>query len=247
MDSTSIDRSSPLPVWAQIAEVLRRRIDERGSEVGSLSDEALSREFGVSPVTARQAVQDLVKRGLVTRHRGRGTFVVPRSQPVRLHHFEARFRSWHIKDAASEIRVIERTRIPATLSVAAELRVEPGTVVGFVRRAREVGGSTIGVEYRWLPPPVDKLLSDGDLRHDSLWALLEGAFGMVGLRAETVIRAAGATADEAELMGVPIGSPVLQRGSQVINGEGECVLSGHSSYHQDWFIVATSLRHSGPY
>ncbi len=241
MPPHSIDRSSPLPVWAQIAEVLRKRIEERGDQVDGRSDDSLAREFGVSPVTARQAVQDLVNRGLVTRQRGRGTFVVPQAQRLVLHHLEARFRSWQLKDAASVIRVVERTRIPATLSVASELGIEPGSVVGFVRRLREVEGKTIGVDYRWVPSSIDRRLKDEDLVHETLWQVLESGFGYSDLRADTTIRAAGAAPDEAELLGVAVGAPVLQRGSQVFNRERECLLSGYSTYHHDWFIVATSV------
>lgn len=241
MPLNSIDRSSPLPVWAQIADVLRKRIEELGEHVDGLSDESLAREFGVSPVTARQAVQDLVNRGLVTRQRGRGTFVVPRGQRRVLHHLEARFRDWELKDAASRIRVLERTRIPATLTVASELGIEPGAVVGFVRRLREVEGRTIGVDYRWLPSSVDRRLRDEDLVHETLWQVLQTGLGYADLRADTTIRAAGATPDEADLLGVAVGEPVLQRGSRVLGRERECLLSGHSTYHRDWFIVATSV------
>lgn len=242
MPLTSIDRSAPLPVWAQIAEILRQRIEERGEDVGGLGDESLAREFGVSPVTARQAVQDLVNRGLVTRQRGRGTFVVPRAERGPGSLLEARFQSWRMKDASSRIRVLERSRIPATLTVASELRIEPGEVIGFVRRLREVEGKTIGIDYRWIPSSLDRRLEDQDLLHDTLWEVLESKLGMTGLYADTTIRAAGATAEEAELLSVPIGAPVLGRGSRVYTSERECVLSGYSTHHQDWFIFATSIR-----
>lgn len=242
MPSRSIDRRSPLPVWAQIAEVLRQRIEERGDEVGGLSDESLAREFGVSPVTARQAVQDLVNRGLVIRQRGRGTFVVPRAQRGVIHHLEARVRSWPLKDGAARIRVIERSRIPATLTVASELRVEPGEVVSFLRRVREVEGRTIGVDYRWIRPPFDRALLDEHLTHDTLWEVFEGQLGLTGLQADTTIRADGATPEEAELIGIPVGAAVLRWGAQLFTRERECVMSGYSTYHQDWFIVANTLR-----
>jgi GntR family transcriptional regulator len=228
-------------VWAQIAEVLRKRIEARGEQVDGLSDDSVAREFGVSPVTARQAVQDLVNRGLVTRQRGRGTFVVPRAQRLVLHHLEARWRNWELKDATSLIRVVERTRIPATLAVASELGIEPGAVVGFVRRLREVEGKTIGVDYRWLPSAIDRRLKDEDLVHETLWQVLETGLGYADLRADTTIRAAGATPLEADLLGVAVGEPVMQRGSRVLDGERGCLLSGYSTYHQDWFIVATSV------
>ena len=51
-----LDEGSPLPRWAQIAQILRQRIADHGASLTGLSDQALAREFGVSPLTVRQAL-----------------------------------------------------------------------------------------------------------------------------------------------------------------------------------------------
>lgn len=71
----TLDRSSPLPLWAQLLADLRARLD-----AGELTDEfptdlELTTEYGVSRHTAREAVRRLQAEGVVTRERGRGTFV----------------------------------------------------------------------------------------------------------------------------------------------------------------------------
>lgn len=74
----TFDRS-PIPLYIQVATLLRNRIAEgkfqAGQQIPTL--EALEQEFAVARVTVRQAIELLEKEGVVQRHRGRGTFVTP--------------------------------------------------------------------------------------------------------------------------------------------------------------------------
>lgn len=75
----TFDRS-PIPLYIQVATLLRNRIAEgkfqAGQQIPTL--EALEQEFAVARVTVRQAIELLEKEGVVQRRRGRGTFVTPR-------------------------------------------------------------------------------------------------------------------------------------------------------------------------
>ncbi len=76
-------RDSPVPRYAQLADVFRQRIARNvwppGAQLPTL--EALMREFNVARVTVRQAMELLGRDGLVSAQRGRGTFVT--AQPMR--------------------------------------------------------------------------------------------------------------------------------------------------------------------
>ncbi len=76
-------RDSPVPRYAQLADVFRQRIARNlwppGAQLPTL--EALMREFDVARVTVRQAMELLGRDGLVSAQRGRGTFVT--AQPIR--------------------------------------------------------------------------------------------------------------------------------------------------------------------
>lgn len=69
---------SRIPLYAQVAAALRRRIEEgqwgAGERISTL--EELENEFHVARVTVRQAVEMLENEGLVRRQQGRGTFVI---------------------------------------------------------------------------------------------------------------------------------------------------------------------------
>jgi GntR family transcriptional regulator len=81
--ATALFRDSPVPRYAQLADVFRQRIARNvwpsGTRLPTL--EALMGEFGVARVTVRQAMELLARDGLVSAERGRGTFVT--AQPIR--------------------------------------------------------------------------------------------------------------------------------------------------------------------
>lgn len=68
---------SPLPLYGQVAMLMRGRIEHSewavGTQIPTIDD--LAREYGVARITIRQALDDLAGQGLISRGRGRGTFV----------------------------------------------------------------------------------------------------------------------------------------------------------------------------
>ena len=91
---------SPLPRYAQLADLLRQRIARGVWKEGDLlpSLDALVAEFGVARVTVRQAIERLARENLVSPQRGRGTFVTA--------------------PATSRAPVLERKSFPSTLAIA---------------------------------------------------------------------------------------------------------------------------------
>jgi GntR family transcriptional regulator len=243
--AAKLDPLSPLPLWAQIAGVLRQRISSQGPAVTGLSDQAIAREFGVSPLTARQAVQDLVNSGLVTRHRGKGTFVVSKPLQGTVDHLEAVMSEWRVQGRDVRIEVLQRSRVAASIPTAAALQVEVGEIVTFLHRRRVADGHAVGVDYRHIRREVDDQLDDADVQHETLWEVLENKLGMHDIHANVTIRATTAQEEDARLLGIDPGAPVLDRGFQLVRSDSLPVLIGHSIYHPQRFIHATTIRRRG--
>jgi DNA-binding GntR family transcriptional regulator len=73
-----LDEADPRPLWQQLSDLLRTRI-ERGELAGRMEAEtALARHYGISRDTVRHALARLAEDGLIRSTRGRGTFVLPR-------------------------------------------------------------------------------------------------------------------------------------------------------------------------
>ena len=77
LDDDRLDDADPRPLWQQLADLLRGRI-EHGELTGRLEAEtSLAQHYGVSRDTVRRALADLARDGLIQSTRGRGTFVLP--------------------------------------------------------------------------------------------------------------------------------------------------------------------------
>ena len=233
-----------MPRWAQIAQILRQRISEHGVALTGLTDQSLAKEFGVSPLTVRQAVQDLVSSGLVTRHRGKGTFVAGKPRQGSVDHLDAFMSEWRIEGRDVRIEVLERTRMAASIPTAAALQIKPGQMVAFLHRRRCAYGQPVGVDYRYFPLELDERLNDADVEHETIWEVLESKHGMFNLHANVTIRATTARDEDARLLEIPPRSPVLDRGFHLVASTGRPILVGHSIYHPDRFIHATTVRRS---
>ncbi|MDZ7672570.1 MAG: GntR family transcriptional regulator [Halanaerobiales bacterium] len=81
----NINKNSVIPIYHQIKEQLYKFIDENDLKDGDLlpSENELSSQFDISRMTARNALEELVKQGVAKRERGKGTIVVnPKIDPI---------------------------------------------------------------------------------------------------------------------------------------------------------------------
>ena len=147
-----LDRSSPVPLYHQVAELLRGAIADGALPPGSrLENEvALARRLGLSRPTMRQALQELVDRGLLVRRRGVGTQVVHphvnRSMALTsLHDDLAR------GGRQPSTQVLDHGTAPAGPELAERLALTTGAPVTTVRRLRLTGGEPLAVMVNHLP------------------------------------------------------------------------------------------------
>ena len=241
----ALNPRSTVPLWAQIADNLRQRIAD-GAEVETrFTDAALVAEFKVSPMTVRQAVQQLVAEGLLVRQRGRGTFVA--RSPVRgtLESLERYLERWRFPGRDFRVEIVSRNLVAANMLIASQLRVEPGTQVGYLRRRRFADGYPVALDNRYVPADIDAELSDDEvLQHGILNLIQTRLSGKLHL-ATITIRASTVSADEAQLLGLPVGAAVLDRDLRLEADDERVVMTGNSLYHPDRFVYAASFELRG--
>ncbi len=168
----TLDRSSPLPLWAQIVDDLRRRLLDGEFEDRFPTDEELRHAYDVSRQTVREAVRHLTAEGLVVRERGRGSSVTPPvlEQPLHsLYSLASTVRAGGIEER-SEVLAAERR--PAVGDVAFRLDVDSGTQVIFIERLRFAGSEPIAWDRSWLPADQAGALLGADLSSGGLYDLL---------------------------------------------------------------------------
>jgi GntR family transcriptional regulator, N-acetylglucosamine utilization regulator len=206
-------RQSPVPLYIQIDEELRGLIE--GGDLGPLaqvpSETDLADRFGVSRMTARKALDRLVADGMLFRQPGKGTFVAP----TKIAHGASQGLSFseamRAQGRRSTTRVLEADVITAPSNVARALSLPSGSRAIFLRRLRLVDEEPAAIHLSYLPSRLSAIL-ESDLT-GSLSDLLSRVGARVQ-RSEDTVEAVLATGEEAGLLAVPRGSPlVLIRGT----------------------------------
>lgn len=173
-----VDRTSPLPLWAQILSDLRAKMALGDFRDRFPTDDELAAAYGVSRQTVREAVRRLQGEGLVERRRGRGTTVAETvlEQPLRALYSLAHTVSHHGLAEHNKILAAERRAAPG--EVADALGVDHGADVVFLERLRFAGDEPISLERSWLPWDGAHGVMRADLEHGPLYDALRSACGI---------------------------------------------------------------------
>jgi GntR family transcriptional regulator len=201
------------PAYRRIYEDLAARI--RSGEFAPtsrlLGEAILAERYGVARMTVRQAIGRLVEENLVIRHQGLGTFVTSdvtsRRSLNRLTSFTEDMRGSG-QDIATEV-LAQKVVAPA-LEVSRELALSQGAQVVHIGRLRKIAGVPTSVHHSYLPYGEFPSLDREPLVEGSLYRTLEQVYDVRPRRADQRIKAAAAPEELARLLGVGIGSPVLQ-------------------------------------
>jgi GntR family transcriptional regulator len=173
------------------------------------TEEALQAEYGVSRVTVRRALQSLEARGLLTRQRGRGTYVsapfASKALPMPMKGF---LETMAERRARSKPSVKEFGFVPAPAEVAVALQLREGATVLRVVRLRSTGRTPILHSIVYLTEKVGRHFKRADFGRHALTELLLGVGIRYG-RIEMLTRATLADASLAKLLGVGVGSALV--------------------------------------
>ncbi len=241
MTDRPLDRNSPIPLYFQIAENLKRAIEDGTLKPGERLDNELdlTERLGVSRPTVRQAVQRLVEQGLVVRRRGLGTVVVaPRIlRSVALTSLYDDLSATHRHPATT---VLSATQIEADEDVAAALSLPSGAPVLSVERLRLADGTPLALMHNFLPAGLLKGRPEDALEKTGLYDLLRSQ-GVTLHAGEQVIGARRATAHEANLLQAPRTATVLTMTRTTVDHEGKPVEHGNHAYLADRYSFKMTL------
>jgi GntR family transcriptional regulator len=198
-------------LYAQIEDALALRIrdDLRPGDRLPTEDE-LIKQFAVSRITVRHAIQNLAARGLVVVEQGRGTFVArPRieQQLTALTGFVEDMEAVGLGASArlttSEVRTADR-------EATAALRLPAGGKARFIERVRLADGQPVSFDQTWLPEDIGAQVASEDLSEEPIFRLLEEKYGIPLLEATYRLEAIVADEGLAARLETEPGSPVLR-------------------------------------
>ena len=220
------------PRYREIEAVLRARIAHLRPGQRLPSDADLCAEFGVSRMTARHAMAQLADEGLVRRDPGRGTFVAEPPAHRRANFLMTFSREMRRAGRVPSSRVVERRVRPATDAERVSLRLAHGTRVVALYRVRLADGQPVATELAVLAPRCIEAVMGADLEGGSLHETLIAA-GLVPTRGRATIEARAAGRDDAALLGVAVGDPLLVERRLIFDQRGRPIERTESRYVAD--------------
>jgi GntR family transcriptional regulator len=226
------------PKYLSVREHLRRRVAALPEHTLLPPEPVLCTEYGVSRITLRRAVDGLVADGHLVREQGRGTYV---TRPAIRHEYResfvhriAGFNSVMTEQGAQVgTTVLTQRVVPVQPPVAAELGLEPADDVVELVRLRSVDGTPNHVAHSFLPALTYPRAADEDFSQGSLYDYLRREYSADLAHARIVVDVGTAAPDEADLLGVVAGSPLLVVRTTVHDSSGRPQVHSFSRLRPD--------------
>jgi len=211
----SIDRDAGQPIYAQLADILRRQISSGAFRPGDQlpSEAMLVRTYGVSPMTVRRAIKLLADQDVVSTSQGRGTFVKAvqlGTATFDLRELQALFGGDDADGrAGASVRLVEARFIRADERTARKLQIEPGDRSIYIRRLLLSGGQPAFYHRGYLIYDPARPIVESELEVTVLKGLFDGTGSPLIKRGELSMEATLLTQEEATILQVSLPAPGL--------------------------------------
>jgi len=207
-----IDFTSHIPYYLQLIDLIKANTSsgvwKRGEQIPGEMD--LCSEYEVSRTVVRQALHELELEGAVYRRKGIGTFI---SEPKINEGLVQRLTGFHQDMVARGFKpgtqVLVNHIVQASDKIAGLLEIPAGSDVVELKRLRFVNDVPIQIVTSYLPCPLCASVAEVDLTNISLYEFLERECKLVIVRGRRFIEAVSANAEEAWLLDVNPGSPLI--------------------------------------
>lgn len=208
-----LDTKSPIPLYFQLQEIIRARIENGEWQPGQqLPPEAeLCEEFGLSRGTVRQALTDLVREGLLCRKRGKGSFVTDQKIAQDIMNLAGGFTSYAKDVLGVELgsRLVSVRVIPANKIIAEKLQLPEGSDIVEIRKVKLTGDRPYFVVTSLVPRAACPGLEQEDHSSGSLFDVLKEKYGLKAALVKGWFEPTLVSKDDACILEMEEGSPAM--------------------------------------
>ena len=208
------------------------------------SERQLTVELGVSRLTVRAALDELVREGYLVRRRGAGTFVAePKvAKGMNITSFSEDMRQRGLTPGS---RTIELRVVPAGARLGRILHVSPSEPVVAAKRLRLADGEPMAIELLHVRESLVPGLTALDLEQESFYELLEHRYGIEIAGGTQTVEPTVTNEEESEALGVPLHSPALLFERVTRSQAGDIVEFTSSTYRGDRYRLVSELGAGG--
>ncbi|HUK98702.1 MAG TPA: GntR family transcriptional regulator [Gaiellaceae bacterium] len=208
------------------------------------SERQLGTDLGVSRLTVRAALDELVREGYLVRRRGAGTFVaepkVPKGMDVSSFSDDMRRRG-----LVPASRTLDLRAVPAGARLGRMLHVSPAEPVLAIKRLRLADGEPMAIELLNVRASLVPGLSGDDLEQSSFYDLLASRYEIEIVGGTQTVEPTVTNDEESTALGVPLHSPALLFERVTRAGTGDVIEFTTSTYRGDRYRLVTELGVGG--
>ncbi len=226
--------TAPLPKYYQLRESLHEQIELLTADQPIPSENELCQTHGVSRITVRKAINDLIHERLLYTVQGKGTFVAPHKFRMQWAQETAGFHADMAQRGLSvKVRVIEQCVAIADERTATELNLALGAPVVKLVRLRFVDDKPFDIATNYLPAQLFPGLEREDFTTASLYAVMRTKYGIQLDHGVRLVEAVPCSSEEAKLLRTKPEAPLLVIHSTMYVAEGQPVEHGIAKQRGD--------------
>lgn len=209
---SDIDRKSPIPLYRQVADILREQILSNELDAGDPlpTEDQLAYSYGLSRVTVRKSLELLANEGLIIRQPGKGTFVEKRAKVEERFSTLRGFAELMVSQHPDQIMEILDYRIAPSVGTPAQaLNLSENDRFIRIKRRHKIGVEVIACAIIFLPYEIGKNITIEELTSTPVYNLLERKIGLKIDRAYQSMSAISADEELAKTLEVTPGWPLM--------------------------------------
>lgn len=226
-----LDTNAQIPLYMQLKEIIKNKITtgEYAENAKIPPEPELTNTYGISRITVRRAIEDLVEEGYLIKKQGKGTFVSRHKVFRKIEYVTGFTDSCRANGFTPASAVLERKIIPADDALAEKLKLAPGDDVVYTKRKRMANDLPILLENNFFSYERFSFLMEEELT-GSLYALLKERDILAVNPGETTLEIVTADDQVSQIMDVPFGTPFFFM-ETVINDQNQVPIHvGHQYY-----------------
>ncbi|HSM25288.1 MAG TPA: GntR family transcriptional regulator [Anaerolineaceae bacterium] len=209
-----IDRRSHLPLYIQLKDILLQELDEGRYPPGSNfpPEMTLVDQYSLSRATVRQAIKDLEHEGYINRIQGKGTIVIREKSSLNraLSQLTSFTEDMKAHGYETTTKILKFEVAPAPYRIAELLHIAEHKPIIHINRLRIVNKIPVAINTSYVNLPESVSMCQEDLeRTVSLYTLFEMK-RIPLVESDKTIEAISANEEQAKLLGVPMGNPLLK-------------------------------------
>ena len=207
------ENDTRMPHYAQVAETLRRRIVTDEYTEGSLipSVEGLEKEFGVSNITIRKALEMLTRDGMLLRKRGVGTLVQKCERDLVVFELSGSFERLvkSVENLPLELEVLDMAVVPSPPHVQHVMSMGPNQEVLRIKKVRKHRGSPLSFYVHYADPVLGSTITKEKAEAKHFVHVFEEASHVKVVSLDQRLESVIADIDLSKILEIRFGSPLI--------------------------------------